>query len=186
MSIQSEIDRIKGNVTAAMAKIAEKGVTVPDGSTSDALAELIASIEISGGGGNMTCGTITPLQPITVIEHSLGAVPNAFIWLVTFNETMSGRDMGTESMFRDEKAYSTKDLNIVNNYKGRMVCFVIGEYVYSLSYPINSDWGFFTRGSINTSKSNIYLNETEFSSMSLLPYSESGNATINWFAIGGA
>ena len=50
MSIQTQIDRISGNVSAALAAVAEKGVTVPDGSNSDALAELIASIEAGGGG----------------------------------------------------------------------------------------------------------------------------------------
>lgn len=50
MSVQSEITRISGNVTAAMAAIADKGVNVPAGSTSDALADLIASIEAGGGG----------------------------------------------------------------------------------------------------------------------------------------
>lgn len=48
MSIQTEIDRISGNVSAALSAIVEKGVTVPDGSTSDALAGLIASIEAGG------------------------------------------------------------------------------------------------------------------------------------------
>ena len=48
MSIQTQIDRISGNVSAALSAIVEKGVTVPDGSTSDALAELIASIEAGG------------------------------------------------------------------------------------------------------------------------------------------
>ena len=48
MSIQTEIDRISGNVSAALSAITEKGVTVPDGSTSDALAELITSIEVGG------------------------------------------------------------------------------------------------------------------------------------------
>ena len=52
MSIATDVSRIKGNITAALAAIADKGVTVPDGSTSDALAELIASIEAGGGGGN--------------------------------------------------------------------------------------------------------------------------------------
>lgn len=52
MSIQTEIDRISGNVSAALSAIVEKGVTVPYGSTSDALAELIASIE--AGGAAMT------------------------------------------------------------------------------------------------------------------------------------
>lgn len=48
MSIATDVSRIKGNITAALAAIADKGVTVPDGSTSDALAELIASIEAGG------------------------------------------------------------------------------------------------------------------------------------------
>ena len=55
MSVQTQIDRISGNVSAAFAVIAEKGVTVPGGSNSDALPELIASIKTGGGlpeGGN--------------------------------------------------------------------------------------------------------------------------------------
>lgn len=59
MSIQTEIDRISGNVSAALSAIVEKGVTVPDGSTSDALAELITSIEV-GGGYDVIAGTFTP------------------------------------------------------------------------------------------------------------------------------
>lgn len=49
MSVQSEITRISGNVAAALAAIAEKGVSVPSGSKSDALASLIASIEAGAG-----------------------------------------------------------------------------------------------------------------------------------------
>lgn len=45
MSIQTQIERISGNVTSALSAISEKGVTVPDGSNSDALAGLIRSIE---------------------------------------------------------------------------------------------------------------------------------------------
>lgn len=44
MSIQSEITRISGNVSAALDAVAGKGVTVPAGSNSDDLALLIASI----------------------------------------------------------------------------------------------------------------------------------------------
>lgn len=51
MSISSEITRISGNVADAMAAIADKGVTVPAGSTSDDLADLIAQIQQGGGGG---------------------------------------------------------------------------------------------------------------------------------------
>ena len=60
MSVQTEIDRISGNVSAALSAIAEKGVTVPDGSTSDALAGLIASIqEGEGGTDNFIAGSFT-------------------------------------------------------------------------------------------------------------------------------
>lgn len=66
MSVQSEINRISGNVTAALAAIAEKGVDVPAGSKSDALASLIAAIEAGGGGnagnGKTASGTITVAQ----------------------------------------------------------------------------------------------------------------------------
>lgn len=49
MSISSEIARIAGNVSSALTAIANKGVTVPSGSNSDDLADLIG--QISGGGG---------------------------------------------------------------------------------------------------------------------------------------
>lgn len=77
MSIQTEIDRISGNVSAALSAIVEKGVTVPDGSTSDALAELIASIEAGGGGYEVTYGVITPVGDNTTIswEHGLSKAP---------------------------------------------------------------------------------------------------------------
>lgn len=57
MSVQTQIDRIDGNVKKALAKIAEKGVTVPSMANSDDLAELIAAIEAGGGGGG---GEVTP------------------------------------------------------------------------------------------------------------------------------
>lgn len=49
MSISSEITRIRGNVADALAAIAAKGVTVPQGANSDDLATLIAAIETGGG-----------------------------------------------------------------------------------------------------------------------------------------
>lgn len=54
MSIQTQIDRISGNVSAALSAIADKGVTVPDGSNSDALHELILSIDAGGGGDSVS------------------------------------------------------------------------------------------------------------------------------------
>ena len=78
MSIATETARIKGNVAAALAAIAKKGVTVPDGSTSDALAELI--IEAGGGVSGITYGIYIPsvTGKLHTIEHGLGVVPKLF------------------------------------------------------------------------------------------------------------
>ena len=80
MSIATDVSRIKGNITAALSAIADKGVTVPDGSTSDALASLIASIEAGGGGGKVACGTFRLSEAASniTIEHGLGVVPNLY------------------------------------------------------------------------------------------------------------
>ena len=51
MSIQSEINRLSGNVTNALAAIASKGVTVPSSANSNDLADLIYLIDGGGGGG---------------------------------------------------------------------------------------------------------------------------------------
>lgn len=86
MSIQTQIDRISGNISSALTAIADKGVTVPDGSTSDALAELIASIEAGGGGlpegiAAMTSGTYIPESSVSscTIEHGLSQMPDFLI-----------------------------------------------------------------------------------------------------------
>lgn len=49
MSIASEITRISGNVADSLDAVAAKGVTVPSGSTSDDLPELIAAIPTGSG-----------------------------------------------------------------------------------------------------------------------------------------
>ncbi len=66
MSIQTQIDRISGNVSAALSAISEKGVTVPDGSNSDALHELILSIDAGGGiSNNIVSGSFTLAESLT-------------------------------------------------------------------------------------------------------------------------
>ena len=82
MSIQTQINRISGNISSALAAIADKGVTVPSGSKSDALAGLIGSIEVGGGlPVNITLiatGTYTSASTTQniIIEHGLGITPN--------------------------------------------------------------------------------------------------------------
>lgn len=69
MSIQSEITRISGNVSDALTAIAQKGVTVPSGSNSDDLADLIS--QISSGG--------TDFPKFTIIHDSeTGDVASVF------------------------------------------------------------------------------------------------------------
>lgn len=48
-TIAAEITRISGNVSDALAAIANKGVTVPSGSNSDDLATLISAIDSGEG-----------------------------------------------------------------------------------------------------------------------------------------
>ena len=96
MSIGENLIRIKGNITAALAAIADKGMTVPDGSTSDALAELIASIEAGGGspfGDKVFCGLYTPAS-----DKSIGSNSDALT--LSFNENSLGSVLSSFIFFR--------------------------------------------------------------------------------------
>ena len=73
MSVQTQIDRISRAVSAALAAIADKGVTVPDGSNSDSLAALIESIE-AGGGGELFHAEITPATSGEVLTFEVGEI----------------------------------------------------------------------------------------------------------------
>lgn len=83
MGIATDLSRVKSNITAALAAIAEKGVTVPDGSNSDALAELIASIQAGEGCSKFATGSFTTDSDQTSVrvEHGLGEIPNVYIVL---------------------------------------------------------------------------------------------------------
>lgn len=84
MSIQTELTRITNAKTAIKTAIEGKGVTVPDGTMLDGMAELIAGIE-AGGDFVVETGTITfaesykPYSTPLSINHSLGKTPFAFI-----------------------------------------------------------------------------------------------------------
>lgn len=86
--IASKLGVEKTNIAAALAAIAEKGVEVPSGSKSDALASLIASIEAGGGGDyEIMTGVFVPAEDIAVAnnaayavaEHNADKYPVAFI-----------------------------------------------------------------------------------------------------------
>lgn len=74
MSIQSEITRISGNVADALDAIENKGVTIPAGSNSDDLADLIGQITGGGSGGIVISDAADPaggtVRTITAVEIS--------------------------------------------------------------------------------------------------------------------
>ena len=75
----TKLNTIKTSIDAALSAIEDKGVTVPDGSNSNNLAELIA--QISSGGMKFTSGTYTPTteRNTATITHDLGRKPKIFI-----------------------------------------------------------------------------------------------------------
>ena len=119
MSVQTQIDRISGNVSAALAAIADKGVTVPDGSNSDALAELIASIEAGGGLptglSKVAYGTVTPSYNVSSVKitHGLGVAPNFAILFGT-----SGMPSGSYHMIATYVLYKSSSSVTYANASG--------------------------------------------------------------------
>lgn len=93
MSIQTQIERISGNVASALSAIRDKGVTVPEGSNSDALAELIEAIQTGGGasGANIATGSFLPALSRNSYEitHNLGRVPTFAFCYRTFNTNIT-------------------------------------------------------------------------------------------------
>lgn len=100
MSVQTEISRLESAKQAIASAIANKGVTVPDGTMLDGMAALIESI-VAGGGGEgykVATGSFTPTSaniysnPITV--SGIGFSPKVVILAVTASVTdSSGRQL---------------------------------------------------------------------------------------------
>lgn len=70
MSIKSQIERIQSNVTASLAAVAAKGVTVASDSTSDDLPSLISSISTQSSGTTVSTST-----PRNLLDNSNFANP---------------------------------------------------------------------------------------------------------------
>ena len=123
MSVQTQIDRISGNVSAALSAIADKGVTVPDGSTSDALAELIESIQAGEGCSKFATGSFTTDsdQIFVTVEHGLGEIPNVYI-VLTYDID------GTQTVLTNKFLFLfCDDINNIDTY------FSVGDRVGSNS-----------------------------------------------------
>lgn len=128
MSIATDVSRIKGNITAALAAIADKGVTVPDGSTSDALASLIESIE---AGGSIYTGNFTyesdKTWPNISIEKFGGKIPE---WLIVVNTSTTYATNKLRLGFYHQKSYAASGTNY---------CIQDSWLVYQTTYYISKD-----------------------------------------------
>lgn len=69
MSIQTELSRIINAKAAIKAAIEGKGVTVPEATLLDGMAELIESIE-AGGASGVWCGSTTPISSTSIVVVS--------------------------------------------------------------------------------------------------------------------
>lgn len=115
MSVQTQIDRISGAVSAALTALTEKGVTVPAGTKVDDLAALISGIEAGGGSGDgggleITSGIVVPSSTTSgkfTFPHGLGRVPTFFAF---FPKT----DIDKELVYKQSAALGFFHYNGVN------------------------------------------------------------------------
>jgi hypothetical protein len=99
MSIQTQIDRLNANVTAALNAIKAKGVTIPSGANSDNLATLIAAIQatsttvsctINGAPGETISYSGAKLGSVTLDSSGTATVSNLPVGSYTFTGSISG------------------------------------------------------------------------------------------------
>lgn len=129
MSVQTQIDRISGAVSAALTALTEKGVEVPAGTKVDGLAALIAAIEAGGGGsGGVESCTFTPAETgLVELEVKDWESIAAVFWYNTGNV-----QIGTsgESVAGFTFAYKSKKQYIATLYND-------GSYTASFSGGVN-------------------------------------------------
>lgn len=125
MSIASEISRISQNVADSLEAVAAKGVTVPSGSNSDDLPDLIAQIT-SGGGSNYTRTVICPQQTVTP-DGNRSAILSDFSPLLIDGEFYIVTYDGTEWLCTCETQWSPAsqcigDFHIAYGVPSEMMC----------------------------------------------------------------
>ena len=168
MSIATDVSRIKGNITAALAAIADKGVTVPDGATSDGLADLIASID--SGGEEIYSGSITP----TSDSFSIGIE-------VSDPLKHTNNDFPRVALFVDTTEFNPGDyitvVGIINGIAFRHVGTIPTQY---------NSYEYYIRSSVSTDEElakkicQFYRKKTWFYSHSLSVVLGSTNETLNY------
>lgn len=82
--MQTNLTTEQANIAAALAALTEKGVEVPTGANSNALAGLIAGLEVGGGNINVPAEithfavdtfVLTSATQMITVGHSLGEIP---------------------------------------------------------------------------------------------------------------
>lgn len=135
MSVQTQIDRISGAVSAALTALTEKGVTVPAGTKVDGLAALISGIEAGGGsgGGKLVNGSFTPstYAGTMTVTHGLGKVPN-FILLAGKNISHNLDYGTTREAWLMSFFYEGMVITAYTNY-------ISGKYQGCTKYVTNAD-----------------------------------------------
>lgn len=124
MSIASDTQRIKSAKAAIQAAIEGKGVTVPDGTLLDGMAELIAGIEAGGGSTEPYAKIITGTHTPANNEASITFLQDNNLVLRYF--IMQVADYSTDS----------KGSNIIN----KMCVFRDYPQVSRVLYSANAHW----------------------------------------------
>lgn len=126
MSIQSEINRISGNVSDALDAIEDKGVTIPSGANSDDLADLISQIESGGGGG----GSITQDQDgyLVLDDEAPPGSPTLITKTITQNGTYDAED-------DDADGYSSVTVTVSGGGGGGDLTAYIDGTITSIAVP---------------------------------------------------
>lgn len=187
MSIATDVSRIKGNITAALAAIADKGVTVPDGSTSDALASLIASIE-AGGGAGIATGSFTNISSNrdgVTITHGLGAIPKIVIILwddissdsVKSTSLYIGGFAYQDGEFNDSVKMLSVNLAYAKTYTKFLYCSKMNDVAYYNGFDIRSGTPY-KYCSIYDVNENTFRVDTRLDKMG-------ASTDVHYFAVGG-
>ena len=160
MSIATEITRLQSAKSAIKTAIEGKGVTVPDGTLLDGMAELIEAIEAGGGSKKVYIEqkTFASNQTSVKITHNFGELPTIFLQLMI--ATSSGKYTNKARIgvgyAKDGLAHGT---TAYNGSSSSTFKFTNYPPVININYITDTDCTFIPCGG-NTSGSYYYAGDT--------------------------
>ena len=154
MSVQTQIDRISGAVSAALTALSEKGVEVPAGTKVDGLAALIAAIEAGGGEGGTGYNFDGNPRWVSSGEFTVSeTVSVSTIEPILFNpEVMDGgqSDWNRGRFFLLFDATKVENPYVYSSPAGKnthgVAAIINYAYSYSAKYPNNEFTAYFYAG----------------------------------------